>query len=94
MDSNRYLLTVELDGTRYRGAYSLDENHLVVEAHGLGRTEIDAALVDHSLGEPAKKLATIVFTQLIKENVEREPSTLELVAQGTTTQVTFLGAPG
>jgi hypothetical protein len=91
MDKNRQLLTIELDGTRYRGAYSLVREHLVIEASGLGRTAVDASLVDYSLGEPARKLATLIFTQFIKENVTRGHEIMNLVTQGSTTQVTFIG---
>lgn len=91
MDGNRQLLTIELDGTRYRGAYSIEQKHLVIEAHGLGRTEVDASLVDFSLGEPAKKLATLIFTQFIKENVTRGHAIMNLVTQGSTTQIAFTG---
>lgn len=91
MDTNRHLLTVELDGTRYRGAYSLEQENLIVEAHGLGRREVDATLIDCALGEPAKKLATLILTQLIKETVERGEHVVDLAAQGSTTQVTFIG---
>jgi hypothetical protein len=90
MDAKRQLLTIELDGTRYRGAYSLEQEHLVIEAHGLGRTEVDASLVDYSLGDPAKKLATLIFTQFVKEQVGRGLETASLAIQGSTTQV-FIG---
>ena len=92
MDTNRNLITVKLDGTRYRGSYALEQEHLVVEAYGLGRKEIGASLIDYTLGEPAEKLATLVFTELVKENVERGHGVNELVAQGSTTQVIFIGA--
>ena len=92
MDPNRQVLTIELDGTRYRGAYSIEQEHLVIEAHGLGRTEVDASLVDYSLGEPARKLATLMFTQFIKENVTRDHAVMNLVTQGSTTQVTLIVA--
>jgi hypothetical protein len=90
MDANRKLLTIELDGTRYRAAYSLEQGRLVIEAHGLGRTEVDASLVDHSLGEPAKKLASFVFRQFVKEHVGGGLDTASLAIQGSTTQV-FIG---
>ena len=93
MDAQRKLLTVELDGTRYRGSYSLDQRYLVIEAHGLGRKNIDASIIDYALGEPARKLATIVFTQLVKESVHRDDDLMHLATQGTTTQVTIIGSP-
>ena len=89
---DRQLLTIKLEGTRYRGAYTLDREQLIVEAHGLGRRTVDAALVDYSLGEPAHLLATLVFTQLVKENVERGSEFVNLVAQGATTQINLIGA--
>lgn len=93
MDTQSQLLTVALDGTRYRGAYSLEHGQLIVEAHGLGRKNIDASIIDYAMGEPARKLATIVFTQLIKESVHREDDLLHLATQGTTTQVALIGSP-
>jgi hypothetical protein len=86
MDKSRQLLTIELDGTRYRGAYSLEQDRLVIEAYGLGRTEVDASLVDYCLGEPAHKLA-----KLVRENVSQGSDLINLIAQGSTTQVTFIG---
>jgi hypothetical protein len=91
MDKSRQLLTIELDGTRYRGAYSLEQDRLVIEAYGLGRTEVDASLVDYCLGEPAHKLAKLIFTQLVRENVSQGSDLINLIAQGSTTQVTFIG---
>jgi hypothetical protein len=91
MDTDRHLLTIRINGVRYRGAYSLERERLIVEAHGLGRTEVDASLVDGALGEPARKLATIIFTQLIRENSGRNDDVMNLVAQGSTTQVTVVG---
>jgi len=88
---DRHLITVELDGTRYRGAYALEREYLVVEAYGLGRKEIDASLVDYMLGEPARKLAKLILTELIKEHVGRGHEFIDLVTQGSTTQVTFIG---
>ena len=90
MEANRHLITVELEGTRYRGAYSLEKEHLVIEAAGLGRKRIDASIIDYQLGEPATLLAKLAFTELVKENLGTQ--TLELVAQGSTTQIAMLGS--
>lgn len=90
MNADRHLITVELQGTRYRGAYALEEGNLVVEAHGLPRKMIDASIVDHSLGEPTTKLAKLVLRELLKENMALGEDTVRLAAQGSTTQVCFL----
>lgn len=89
----RNLLTLRLDGTRYRGAYAIEGRELIVEAHGLGRRRMDAGIVDYTLGDPAHKLAMLLFTQLVKEHLNRDDDTLQLVIQGATTQPTIIGAP-
>ena len=91
MNADRHLITVKVGGTRYRGAYALERGQLVVEGHGLGHKTIDASVIDHSLGEPAAKLAKLAFTELVREKLEIRESCLTLVAQGSTTQVTYLG---
>ena len=91
MNADRHLITVKVEGTRYRGAYALEQGQLVVEAHGLGYKTIDASVVDYALGEPAAKLAKLAFAELVREKLQTRAPCLELVAQGATTQVTFLG---
>lgn len=93
MEARRNLLTLNLDGTRYRGAYSIEGQELIVEAHGLGRKSVDASIVDFRLGKPAHKLATLIFVQLVKAGLDRNDDTLELVIQGSTTQPTFTSLP-
>jgi hypothetical protein len=93
MDMNSRLLTVELDGTRYRGAYRIEGQSLIVEAHGLGQKVVDASIVDFELGEPTERLAKLTFAQFIKEKVDREKDRLSLVVQGSTTQISLIGPP-
>ena len=92
MDIDRQIITVELDGIRYRGAYTIERANLVVEAHGLGRKETDACLVDYRLGPAAERLASLLFMELVKEHMGGELDLMELVAQGATTQITLIGA--
>jgi len=91
MNADRCLITVKVAGTRYRGAYALEQGQLVVEAHGLGHKAIDASIVDHALGEPAAKLAKLAFMELVRERLQHREPRLDLVAQGSTTQITFPG---
>ena len=71
---------------------SLPPSSVLAGARSQVLAEVDASLVDYSLGEPARKLATLIFTQFIKENVTRGHEIMKLVTQGPTTQVTFIGA--
>ena len=89
MSSQRNLLTLKIDGVRYRGVYSIEGRELIVEAHGLGTKSVDASVVDFVLGEPARKLAILLLAQLIKAALNRNDDTLELAAQGSTTMPTF-----
>ena len=91
MYTNGNLLTVELEGKRYRGTYRIVDSQLVVEAHGLGSTSIDATIVDCELGEPTQRLAALTFAQFIKENIDEHADQLALAVQGSTTQVCLLG---
>lgn len=86
-----HLLTVELDGTRYRGAYRVEGEELIIEAHGLGKKIIDATIVEGQLGEPTKRLAQLAFAEFIKENAELDGDRLSLAVQGATTQVALFG---
>ena len=93
MYTNGNLLTVELDGTRYRGTYRIEDRQLVVEAHGLGRRTVDASIVDCELGEPTQRLAALTFAQFIKENIEEHQDLLSLAVQGSTTQICVMSSP-
>ena len=89
MKIQRNLLTLKIDGVRYRGVYWIEGQELIVEAHGLGTRSVDASVVDFVLGEPARKLAILLLAQLIKAALNRNDDTLELAAQGSTTMPTF-----
>ena len=87
MVDNSHVLTVELDGTRYRGACRIEGQNLIVEAHGLGRKVVDASIVDCDWGEPARRLANLTLAQFIKESEGTAGDLLQLAVQGTTTQI-------
>ena len=85
---NRKLVTIEVDGTSYTGEYALEDDSVIVKAPGFGHSEIDASLVDYSLGEPTRKLAKLVLRQLVKDKLA-EPDDLSHLCDQTTTQMTF-----
>ncbi len=85
--SNRLLITIEYQGRRYRGAYFLSGNQLVVEASGLGQETADATILGRQLGKPAEKLAKLLLTELVKETSGLMRQLPELALEGSTTQL-------
>jgi len=85
--SNRLLITIEHGGKRYCGTYYLSGGQLVVEAVGLGRETVDASILNSQLGLPAKKLAKILLTGLVKEKFGNTWPMSNMSLEGSTTQI-------
>ncbi len=90
------IVTVHLDGERYRGSYVFEENELVVTAYGLKQSSADMACLQGERGKAALNLAKLVLINMVRES-QAIPSgqpgfslcgtTTHVFCGGTTTQI-------
>jgi hypothetical protein len=86
------IVTVHLDGARYRGAYYYRGEELVVTAYGLKESSADMAVLDGERGKAALNLAKLVLIDMVRDaiDVHRLPPGLSL--QGSTTAICLTGS--
>ena len=86
------IVTVHLDGKRYRGAYYFRGEELVVTAYGFKEGSADATILQGERGKAALNLAKLVLIDMVR-SVEGAPDVLPpLALQGTTTRVGITGS--
>ncbi len=92
------VVTVHLNGERYRGAYYFQGDELVVTAYGLRESSADMAVLQGERGKAALNLAKLVLIDMVRESTDipvlhpglsLQGSTTQLILQGSTTQIGF-----
>jgi hypothetical protein len=92
------IVTVHLDGKRYRGAYFFEENELVVTAYDLKQSSADMACLQGEHGKAALNLAKLVLIDMVRDaqtmpsahpGLSLIGSTTHMFCGGSTTQIGF-----
>ena len=83
------IVTVRVNGKRYRGGYYFEGDELVVTGYGLGRSSASMAVLGNDRGKAALNLAKLVLIEMVRDTVEVRKSDPGLSLQGTTTQLTY-----
>lgn len=81
------LVTVHLNGERYRGAYFFKGDTLVVEAHGLETSTADMAVLQGERGKAALNLAKLVLIDMVRDAIDIQEVGPGLSLQGSTTRL-------
>ena len=81
------IVTVHLDGERYRGAYYYRGDELVVTAYGFEESSADLAVLDGERGKAALNLAKLVLIDMVRDGKNLSGVDPELSLQGSTTQI-------
>jgi hypothetical protein len=90
------LVTVHLDGERYRGAYFFDGDQLLVTAFDLEDSYADMACLQGERGKAALNLAKLVLIDMVRDakgfpceqpGLSLQGSTTHLFCDGSTTQI-------
>ncbi len=81
------LVTVHLNGERYRGAYYFRDEQLVVTAYGLRESSADLAVLEGERGKAALNLAKLVLIDMVREVVDLDGLNPGLSLQGSTTRL-------
>jgi hypothetical protein len=81
------LVTVHLNGERYRGAYYFRDEQLVVTAYGLRESSADLAVLEGERGKAALNLAKLVLIDMVREVVDLGGLNPGLSLQGSTTRL-------
>jgi hypothetical protein len=92
------IVTVHLDGERYRGAYCFRGDELVVNAYGLQESSASMAILQGERGKAALNLAKLVLIDMVRNAanphgllppLSLQGSTTHISLQGSTTQISF-----
>lgn len=83
------IVTVHLNGERYRGAYYFRGDDLVVTAYGLKETSADMAVLEGERGKAALNLAKLVMIDMVKDVMDVGSLDPGLSLQGSTTRISF-----
>ena len=83
------IVTVHLNGERYRGAYYFRGDDLVVSAYGLKETSADMAVLEGERGKAALNLAKLVMIDMVKDVMDVGSLDPGLSLQGSTTRISF-----
>ena len=83
------IVTVHLDGERYRGAYYFRGDQLVVTAYGLEEGSADLAVLAGERGKAALNLAKLVLIDMVRAKVDIENLPPGLALAGSTTAIYY-----
>ena len=83
------IVTVHLDGKRYRGAYFFEENELVVTAYELKQSSADMACLQGERGKAALNLAKLVLIDMVRDAQTISSAHPGLSLVGSTTRIGF-----
>jgi hypothetical protein len=86
------IVTVHLDGERYRGAYYFQGDELVVTAYGLTESSASMAVLQGERGKAAHNLAKLVLIDMVRETTDVQSMHPGLSLQGSTTQMCLHGS--
>ena len=81
------LVTVHLEGKRYRGAFFYEGDKLVVTAHGLESGSADLAVLAGERGKAALNLAKLVLIDMVRDALNIRKTGAGLSLQGSTTRL-------
>ena len=81
------IVTVHLNGERYRGAYYFRGDDLVVTAYGLQESSSDMAVLEGERGKAAFKLAKLVLIDMVRDVMDEGSLDPALSLQGSTTGI-------
>ncbi len=79
------IVTVHLDGERYRGSYYFEGDQLVVKAYGLETGSADMAVLAGERGKAALNLAKLVLIDMVRDAMDVRNIPPGLSLQGSTT---------
>jgi hypothetical protein len=85
------IVSVHLEGKRYRGAYYFRGDQLVVTAYGLKESSADMALLQGERGKAALNLAKLVLIDMVRASDPMHSMFPSLAQQGSTTQLCLTG---
>ncbi len=80
-------VTVHINGIRYRGAYKIRGDQMVVSARGLEERTNDVSVLAGETGKAAMNLAKLMLIQMVKTTDDFHGLDSGLSLQGTTTQI-------
>jgi len=92
------IVSIHLDGERYRGAYYINGDELLVTAYGLAESSADMAVLQGERGKAANNLAKLVLIDMVRSAkdpiglqaaLSMQGSTTHLCLHGSTTQIGF-----
>ena len=83
------IVTVHLDGERYRGAYHFHKDELLVTAYGLRDTTTDMKILGGERGKAALNLAKLVLIDMVRDGTDVKLRDPGLSLQGSTTRLSF-----
>jgi len=83
------IVTVHLNGERYRGAYYFRGEELVVTAYGLRESSANLAVLDGERGKAALNLAKLVLIDMVRAAMDTPIPDSGVSLQGSTTQINF-----
>ncbi|MDH4054199.1 MAG: hypothetical protein OEW73_15135 [Gammaproteobacteria bacterium] len=83
------IVTVHVNGERYRGAYYFRRDKLVVTAYGYQETSVDMAVLNNERGKAALNLAKLVLIDMIKKRRDVHFPYPGLCLQGSTTAICY-----
>jgi len=86
------IVTVHLDGERYRGAYYFRGEKLVVTAYGLKESSADMSILQGERGKAALNLAKLVLIDMVRSAGDQDGSLPPLAMQGSTTNIMLHGS--
>lgn len=79
------IVTVHLDGERYRGAYYFRDEELVVTAYGLKEGSASMEILQGERGKAALNLAKLVLIDMVRTAAVQSSPQPPLSLQGSTT---------
>ncbi len=83
------IVTVHLEGERYRGAYYFRGDNLVVTGYGLNESSTDLKILGGERGKAALNLAKLVLIDMVREVMDINLVSPGLSLQGSTTRCSF-----
>ena len=81
------IVTVHLNGDRFRGAYYFRGNDLVVTAYGLTESSADMSILGSERGKAALNLAKLVLIDMVRDAKDVRHLDPGLSLQGSTTRL-------
>lgn len=83
------IVTVTINGIRYRGGYRMVGDEFVVTAYGIKAARMDASLLEDGSPKVAVKLAKLMLTDMVNQVSDRSDLDLTLSTQGATSTVAY-----